>query len=411
MALLRFVALLAGVALPIAWAFLPLMPANHVHLHPLSAGSVVRRPGAALPLQSNANLVLAEAARLGLLRLQAEEASEGSSGGEEAGGTRRKQVMRKKRVRKDRPASGGRASSAEAEEAPVPLDPRLKASQEDIMKREFDRTLVLEEFSTPRVIDRTRPTPAEVAAAVAANAAADDDKDDDKDEEGGGGEKKEEDAVKVRRGKQFQGSAAEAAAEAVKEWTGVPENLRYDPTFEIPIPSETVVSLSDIATKFDGAIETDQAKSLPTLAELGKKAKGSILKRQQEEEEKVAKELEPLDDYDLSAAFLGEGRPVLGIPLPFLQSCHTVVILVTLLCAFVEFPGFPLTNFPYELREFLKQGLIVIYFINAVLAWDSLKQAKKREQSVSFWALKCFVLGALAHNELLSIRVKPQASS
>jgi hypothetical protein len=406
MTLLCFVALVAGVALPIAWAFVPSMPA-------LSAGSVARRAGASLPLQPNANIVIAGAARLRLLRVQAEETSEGSSGGEEAGTARRKQVMRKKRVRKDRPASGGRASSAEAEEIPVPLDPRVKASQEDIMRREFDRTLVLEEFSAPRIVDRRRPTPAEVAAAVAANAAADDeDNDGDDDEEGEEVEKKkEEDAVKVRRGKQFQGTAAEAAAEAVKEWTGVPENLRYDPTFELPIPSETVVSLSDIATKFDGAIETDQGKSLPTLAELGKKAKGSILKRQQEEEEKMAKELEPLDDYDLSSAFLGEGRPVLGIGLPYLQSCHTVVILVTLLCAFVEFPGFPLTNFPFELREFLKQGLIVVYFINAVLAWDSIKEAKKREQSVFFWALKCFVLGALAHNELLSIRVKPQASS
>lgn len=403
MALLRLMALVAGVALPIAWAFVPSMPA-------LSAGGVARRPGAALPLQPNANIVIAGAAQLRILRLQAEETSEGSSGGEEAGPTRSKQVMRKKRVRKDRPASGGRASSAEAEESPVPLDPRVKASQEDIMRREFDRTLVLEEFSAPRIIDRRRPTPAEVAAAVAANAAADgEDKDDE--EEGEEEEKEEEAAVKVRRGKQFQGTAAEAAAEAVKEWTGVPENLRYDPTFEIPIPSETVVSLSDIATKFDGAIETDQSKSLPTLAELGKKAKGSILKRQQEEEEKMAKELEPLDDYDLSSAFLGEGRPVLGIGLPYLQSCHTVVILVTLLCAFVEFPGFPLTNFPFELREFLKQGLIVVYFINAVLAWDSIKEAKKRDQSVFFWALKCFVLGALAHNELLSIRVKPQASN
>ncbi len=411
MTLPQLTVLVTVIALHMSWAFIPSTPANHVHLCTLSAGTVARRPGAALPLQSNVYLVITRDARLRHLRLQAEETSEGSSAGEEAGGARRKQVMRKKRVRKDRPATGGRASPTEANEAPVPLDPRLKKAQEDIMSREFDRTLVLEEFSTPRVIDRTRPTPAEVAAAVAANAAADDDNDDDEVEEGEEGEMKEGDAVSGRKKMQFQGLAAEAAAAAVKEWTGVPENLRYDPTFELPIPSETVVSLSDIATKFDGAIETDQSKSLPTLAELGKKAKGSILKRQQEEEEKVAKELEPLDDYDLSAAILGEGRPVLGIGLPYLQSCHTVVILVTLLCAFVEFPGFPLTNFPYELREFLKQGLIVIYFINAVLAWDSIKEAKKREQSVFFWALKCFVLGALAHNELLSIRVKPQASS
>lgn len=83
--------------------------------------------------------------------------------------------------------------------------------------------------------------------------------------------------------------------------------------------------------------------------------KGSILKKQAEEEQKASKELEPIDDYTLSAGILGEGRPVFGIGLPYLQSCHTVIILVSLLMAFVEFPGFPLTNLPLEFRDFLKQ--------------------------------------------------------
>ena len=195
---------------------------------------------------------------------------------------------------------------------------------------------------------------------------------------------------------------------------------------ELPIPSETVLSLSDIGARYEsamdspagmpplpgrGAIEIEEKEQkLPTLAELGKKARGTILKRQAEEEEKAAKEMEPIDDYDLSAGILGEGRPVMGIGLPYLQSCHTVVLLVALLCAFVEFPGFPLTNLPYEMRDFLKTGLVVVYFINGVLAWDSIKQAQKRDQSVFFWALKCFVLGALAHNELLLIREKKSSS-
>jgi hypothetical protein len=149
------------------------------------------------------------------------------------------------------------------------------------------------------------------------------------------------------------------------------------------------MSLSELGIGMEGAIEKDA--KLPSLAELGKKAKvtrniarsqlamlgceevidlsgvftgcavglsyeqGSILKRQAEEQEKALKELEPIEDYDLSAGILGEGRPVMGIGLPYLQSCHTVWLLVSLLCTFVDFPGFPLTNLPFEIREFLKQ--------------------------------------------------------
>lgn len=51
-------------------------------------------------------------------------------------------------------------------------------------------------------------------------------------------------------------------------------SLTHKQTFELPIPSETVLSLSDIATKFDGALDVgNEEKPLPTLAELGKKAK------------------------------------------------------------------------------------------------------------------------------------------
>ncbi|EKU20351.1 hypothetical protein NGA_2005520, partial [Nannochloropsis gaditana CCMP526] len=319
------------------------------------------------------------------VRLKAEEASKEPEGD----GGRRRKVIRKKRVRKDRSQEGGAAS--EAGEASPPMDPRLKQAQEDIMRREFDRELVLEEFATPRVKDRVRiPTPSAVVA----------DRQLEKGEREGNGRYE----AKQDRQKE-QNERSDTLDAAIN--SGVPENLRYDPTLELPIPSETVVSLSDLATKFDAAIET-KGTALPTLAELGKKAKVSILRRQLEEEEKATKELEPIDDYDLSSAILGEGRPVLGIGLPYLQSCHTVIILVSLLCAFIEFPGFPLTNFPYELRDFLKQGLVAVYLINAVLAWDSIKEARKRDQSVFFWALKCFVLGALAHNELLLIREKPQ---
>jgi hypothetical protein len=295
--------------------------------------------------------------------------AEGGAGpeAEEGAGRSRRVGSKRRRVRKDRA-----------------VDPRIKQQQEDVIRREFDRELVLEEFSEPRRVDRTKPKPKPKPAAPVAEGETED----------GDGE-------------------GEGESEEAERGTVFPGGLRYDPEEELPIPSEAALSLSDIATRFDGAIATEkkeESDKLPSLAELGKRAQGNILRRQQEEQEKASKELEPIDDYDLSAGILGEGRPVMGIGLPYLQSCHTVVLLVALLCAFVEFPGFPLTNLPYEYREFLKQGFVVIYLINGALAFDSIKQAKKRDQSVFFWALKCFVLGALAHNELLLIREKPQAS-
>jgi hypothetical protein len=298
-------------------------------------------------------------------------AAASAGAGEAEGGARGRRVgTKRKRVRKDKV-----------------VDPRVKERQEDVIRREFDRELVLEEFMEPRIVDRTKQVapPPPTAEALGEEGTMEDGEEESSD--GGSG----------------SGSSP------------LPAGLRYDPDEELPVPSEAALSLSEIATRFDGAIATEKKEEgapdkLPSLAELGKRAQGNILKRQQEEKEAALKELEPIDEYDLSSGILGEGRPVMGIGLPYLQSCHTVVLLVSLLCAFIEFPGFPLTNLPYEYREFLKTGLVVIYFINGVLAFDSIKQAKKRDQSVFFWALKCFVLGALAHNELLLIREKKQSS-
>lgn len=58
--------------------------------------------------------------------------------------------------------------------------------------------------------------------------------------------------------------------------------------------------------------------------------------------------------YDAFSSILGEGKPFLGIANSYLQSGHTVLLGLTLLCGFVDLPGFPLTQLPYDLREFLK---------------------------------------------------------
>lgn len=58
--------------------------------------------------------------------------------------------------------------------------------------------------------------------------------------------------------------------------------------------------------------------------------------------------------YDAFSSILGEGKPFVGIANSYLQSGHTVLLALVLLCGFVELPGFPLTSLPYDVREFLK---------------------------------------------------------
>ena len=62
-------------------------------------------------------------------------------------------------------------------------------------------------------------------------------------------------------------------------------------------------------------------------------------------------------DYTSISAWLGEGtKPFLGIPTGPLQVGHTIGALVIVLMAFVEYPGFPLTNLPTPLRGALQGG-------------------------------------------------------
>lgn len=58
--------------------------------------------------------------------------------------------------------------------------------------------------------------------------------------------------------------------------------------------------------------------------------------------------------YDAFSSILGEGKPFVGIDNSYLQSGHTVLLALVLVCAFIDLPGFPLTSLPYDVREFLK---------------------------------------------------------
>lgn len=68
--------------------------------------------------------------------------------------------------------------------------------------------------------------------------------------------------------------------------------------------------------------------------------------------------------YDGFSSFLGEGKPFVGIANSYLQSGHTVLLALTLLCGFVELQGFPLTELPYDVREFLKVCLLIWLFLS-----------------------------------------------
>mmetsp|Transcript_8690 Transcript_8690/g.18526 ORF Transcript_8690/g.18526 Transcript_8690/m.18526 type:complete len:453 (-) Transcript_8690:22-1380(-) len=114
------------------------------------------------------------------------------------------------------------------------------------------------------------------------------------------------------------------------------------------------------------------------------------------------KEVARNDTYDLTAAVIGAGRPTKEgtYILPYLQNGHIIGLLIVLLCTFVYYPGFPLTQLPDEAREQLRHGLLITFVVNAVLAIAAVNEAKTRKQPVVFWAVKVFLLGGLALNEL-----------
>ncbi|CAN0346528.1 unnamed protein product, partial [Phaeothamnion confervicola] len=98
------------------------------------------------------------------------------------------------------------------------------------------------------------------------------------------------------------------------------------------------------------------------------------------------------ENYDMFASLLGEGRGTfLGLPNSYLQSGHTVLLALCLLTAFVDYPGFPLTQLPQELREFLQRGLAVTYAINIAAAATSVGMARAVKQPWAFWAATPFV--------------------
>lgn len=110
------------------------------------------------------------------------------------------------------------------------------------------------------------------------------------------------------------------------------------------------------------------------------------------------------EEYGTVSALLAEGaRPFLGIPPGPLQVGHFIGSLGIVLMAFVEYPGFPLTNLPTPLRDCLQGGLATVYLINTILAVLATFKAAERGQSSLLWAAKTFSVGGLAFDQLTQL--------
>lgn len=74
-----------------------------------------------------------------------------------------------------------------------------------------------------------------------------------------------------------------------------------------------------------------------------------------------------------------------------------------MLMAFIDYPGFPLTNLPTPLRDCFQGGLAVTYAINFVLAVLAVFKAGERGQPAFLWVLKTLSVGGLAFDQLTQL--------
>ena len=195
---------------------------------------------------------------------------------------------------------------------------------------------------------------------------------------------------------------------------------------ELPVPREDLSTRKQVNAEvvdknkvfrlpdLEGFMADDAVKKTPKgqreQAESMQADKSKRVDRSNQEEYLRVMQLNPfadaddtmfLDEYDIIPSIFGSGK-LLNIPVPYLQTGHGILLIVTLLSALVYAPGNPLTEFPAEIRNFLKQGLSVTYSINTVLAVNAFFKAKAKNLPAIFWAAKCFLLGGVAFFEISS---------
>ena len=197
------------------------------------------------------------------------------------------------------------------------------------------------------------------------------------------------------------------------------EQLRELMEQELPVPREDIVTKKE-TTQTDA----DKVFSLPDLSEFidpqqekeelraARSAYGDEevvrINRNNQEEYARVMQLNPfadaddtmfIEEYDIIPSIFGSGK-LLGIPVPYLQTGHGILLIVCVLAGFVYAPGNPLTEFPLEVRDFLKSGLGVVYSINIVLAVQGFLNAKSKNLPAFFWGAKCLILGGIAYYEI-----------
>jgi len=149
-------------------------------------------------------------------------------------------------------------------------------------------------------------------------------------------------------------------------------------------------------------LEEEEKRARPKINRRDKKAMLQLLEEQPfaDADESYFEE----EAYGTVSALLAEGaEPFLGIPPGPLQVGHFIGALGIVLMAFVEYPGFPLTNLPSPLRGALQGGLATVYLVNAVLAIFAVFKAAERGQSSGLWAVKTFSVGGLAFDQLTQL--------
>jgi len=194
----------------------------------------------------------------------------------------------------------------------------------------------------------------------------------------------------------------------------------------LPVPREDLVTGKEVVNE-----DSDKVFKLPDLAEFmqetggqnerdrnleARKAQesddGSLVNRRDQDEYLRVLQLNPfadaddtmfVEEYDIFQSIFGTGK-LLNIPVPYLQTGHGILLIVSLLAGFVYAPGNPVTEFPPEIREFIRNGIFVSYSINTVLAIQAFFIATSKNLPGLFWVAKTFLLGGIAFYELGQVK-------
>jgi len=244
--------------------------------------------------------------------------------------------------------------------------------------------------------------------------------------------KEPSDAATTREGQEddvfgVTDGANEPLSDEEKELIGQIAKFKFKPkSDDLALPPPDLTPASSNAAAPPG---TDTSIPLPDIKETikRKELEEELAKMEQDAESKKVKikrtdrvalakllEQDPYADADDSffeeesygtiSALLGErAKSFVGIPSGPLQVGHFIGALVIVLMAFVEYPGFPLTNLPTPLRESLQGGLATIYTINIGLAVWAVFKANERGQSPLLWGVKTFSVGGLALDQLTQL--------